>query len=113
MQWWARSRLRTKIFLAFSALILVLFLLTLGLTQLMVSRLVQKTLSDELVVTGEVFRGLIAERVERLLIDTQLLAGDFALKQAIVESGYDPKTLASVARNYQQRIGVESVLDYG
>ena len=110
MQWWARSRLRTKIFLAFSTLILVLFLLTLGLTQLMVGRLVQNALTDELVVTGEVFRGLIAERAARLLIDTRLLAGDFALKQAIVESEYDPQTLASVARNYQQRIGVDLFL---
>ena len=110
MQWWARSRLRTKIFLAFSTLILVLFLLTLGLTQLMVGRLVQNALTDELVVTGDVFRGLIAERGERLLIDTRLLAGDFALKQAIVASEYDPETLASVARNYQQRIGVDLFL---
>ena len=107
MHWWARSRLRTKIFLAFSTLILVLFLLILGITQLMVSNLVQGTLTDELIVTGEVFRGQVAERAERLLIDTRLLASDFALKQAIVESDYDPETLASVARNYQQRIHVD------
>lgn len=110
MHWWARSRLRTKIFLAFSTLILVLFLLILGITQLMVSNLVQGRLTHELIVTGEVFRGQVAERAERLLINTQLLASDFALKQAIVESEYDPETLASVARNYQQRIHVDLFL---
>ena len=110
MPWWARSRLRTKIFLAFSTLILVLFVLVLGITQLMVSNLVQSRLTNELIVTGEVFRGQVTERAERLLINTRLLASDFALKQAIVESDYDPKTLASVARNYQQRINVDLLL---
>ena len=65
MQWWARSRLRTKIFLAFSTLILVVLLLTLGFAQLVVSRQAQDTLRHELLTTGQVFRGLVAERATR------------------------------------------------
>ena len=105
MKWWSRSRLRTKIFLAFSALILVLLLLTLWFTQLAVSRQVQSTLKNELVTTGQVFQGLVVERGERLLANSTLLAADFALKKAIAT--YDPTTLASVALNYQERIGVD------
>lgn len=105
MRWWARSRLRTKIFLAFSTLILAVLLLTLWVTQLVVSRQVQSTLTRELLTTGQVFQGLVAERAARLLTNTTLLAGDFALKRVI--STYDPSTLASVALNYQERIGVD------
>ena len=105
MRWWARGRLRTKIFLAFSALILALLLLTLGFVQLAVSRQVQSTLKEELLTTGHVFQGLVAERATRLLTNTILLAGDFALKRAIAT--YDPSTLASVALNYQERVGVD------
>jgi adenylate cyclase len=105
MRWWARSRLRTKIFLAFSALILAVLLLTLWFTQLVVSRQVQSTLRGELLTTGQVFQGLMAERAARLLTNTTLLAGDFALKRVIAT--YDPATLSSVALNYQERIGVD------
>ena len=105
MTWWVRSRLRTKIFLAFSSLILAVLLSTLWFTQLFVSRQVQATLKEELLTTGQVFQGLIAERATRLLTNTTLLAGDYALKQVLVT--YHPPTLSSVARNYQQRIGVD------
>ena len=105
MTWWVRSRLRTKIFLAFSGLILAVLLSTLWFTQLFVSRQVQATLKEELLTTGQVFQGLIAERATRLLTSTTLLAGDFALKQVLVT--YHSATLSSVARNYQQRIGVD------
>jgi len=97
--------LRTKIFLAFSVLILALLLLTLGFVQLAVSRQVQSTLKEELLTTGHVFQGLVTERGTRLLTNTILLAGDFALKRAIAT--YDPSTLASVALNYQGRVGVD------
>lgn len=111
MRWWARSPLRTKIFLAFSALILVLLLLTLWMTQLMVSRQVQDTLRSELLTTGQVFQGLMGEREGRLITNTDLLASDFALKRVIGMSRdpevYDPSTLASAAENYQQRIGAD------
>ena len=101
MKWWSRSRLRTKIFLAFSALILSCWLLTLWFTQLAVSRQVQSTLKNELVTTGEVFQGLVVERGERLTQpNSTLSAADFALKKAIAT--YDPTTLASVALNYQR-----------
>jgi adenylate cyclase len=105
MSWWARSRLRTKIFLAFSVLILILLLSTLWLTQLVVSQQVQSTLRSELRTTGQVFQGLVIERAARLLTNTTLLAEDFALKRVIAT--YDPSTLASVAFNYRQRIGVD------
>ena len=59
MRWWAEYRLRTRIFLSFSALILGALVLTLGLTQLTLSRQTQKTLKDQLVVTGQVFQRLI------------------------------------------------------
>ncbi len=108
MRWWARSRLRTKIFMAFSVLILFLLLLTLGLTQLMVTREVERTLTRELSVTGEVFERLIAERAERLLTNTKLLAGDFALRRVIAARRvYNAETLESVAVNYRRRIEVE------
>jgi adenylate cyclase len=97
--------LRTKIFCAFFGLILILLLFTLWFTQLVVSRQVERTLKGELVTTGQVFQGLVAERAARLLTNSTLLAGDFALKRVIAT--YDPSTLASAALNYQTRIGVD------
>jgi adenylate cyclase len=105
MRWWTRSRLRTKIFLAFSSLILVLLLVTVWFTQLVVSNQVQETLRRELLTTGQVFQGMVEERAARLLTNSILLAGDFALKRVIAT--YDPSTLTSAALNYQQRIGVD------
>lgn len=108
MRWWARSRLRTKIFLAFSALILAVLLATLGITQFIISRQIQNTLRQELLTTGQVFQQLLRERAERLRTNSTLLAGDFALKKVMAPaSNYDAETLASVALNYQQRVGVD------
>lgn len=104
-RWWARSRLRTKIFLAFSGLILALLLSTLGLTQLVASRQTQGALRRELLTTGQVFQGLVTERAARLLTNSILLAGDFALKRVLAT--YDPTTLTSAALSYQQRLGVD------
>ena len=105
MRWWARLRLRTKIFLVFAPLLLAALILTLGLTQLVVSRQVNETLRHQLSVTGRVFGRLVAERGDRLLAQTTLLGGDFALKRAIAT--YDPSTLASVADNYRERLSVD------
>lgn len=108
MRWWAHSRLRTKIFLAFSTLLLAVLLATLWITQLIISRQAQTTLRQELLITGQVFQQLLKERAERLRTNSTLLAGDFALKRVVAPlSGYDTETLASVALNYQQRIGVD------
>jgi len=108
MRWWARSRLRTKIFLAFSALILAVLLATLWITQFVINRQVQNTLRQELQTTGQVFQQLLKERAERLRTNSTLLAGDFALKKVMAPaSDYDTETLVSVALNYQQRIGVD------
>lgn len=104
-QWWARSRLRTKIFLAFSALILAALLLTIGLTQLVARRQTQNALRRELLATGQVFKGLVNERASRLQTNAMLLASDFALKRVLAT--YDEKTIASAALSYQQRIGVD------
>jgi len=104
-RWWARSRLRTKIFLAFSALVLAVLLLTLGFTQLMVQRQTQDALRRELITTGQVFQGLMEERTTRLLTSSMLLADDFALKRVLAT--YEPTTLVSASLNYQQRIGVD------
>ena len=105
MKWWVCSRLRTKIFLAFSALILTLLFVTLWLTQLMVSQQVRNSLEGELLTTGQVFQGLVIERAERLLTNTGLLGSDFAFRQAVAT--YDPPTVASVAANHQRRIRVD------
>jgi adenylate cyclase len=111
MRWWARSSLRTKIFLAFSALVLAVLIATLGFTQLVVSREAQRTLRRELLTTGEVFEDLFRERAIRLETNSVLLASDFALKKVLATyydpELYDPDTLASAALSYQGRIGVE------
>jgi len=52
MKWWARSSLRTKIFVAFSALVVALLIATITFTQLVVSREARRTLSRELLTTG-------------------------------------------------------------
>jgi adenylate cyclase len=109
--WWSRSRLRTRIFLAFSALILALLLATLGFTQVVVSAHAQRTLNRELLTSGEFFDGLLHERAARLKTNSVLLASDFALKSILAShfdpDSYDPATLASAAQSYQGRIGVD------
>jgi class 3 adenylate cyclase len=111
MTWWSRSRLRTRIFLAFSALVLAVLLATLGFTQYAVSRDAKRTLNRELLTTGEVFDGLLMERAARLETNSILLASDFALKSVIAThfdpQSYDPATLASAALSYRKRIGVD------
>jgi len=105
MNWWRRRRLRTKIFLPYSALVVAILLATLWVTGAAVSSWVERSLKRQFDATGEVYRGLMAERAERLLGETSLLAGDFALKRAIAT--YDPGTLSSVAQNHRDRIGVD------
>ncbi len=111
MRRWARSRLRTRIFIAFSALLLAVLLATLGFTQWVVSREAERTLRHELVTTGEVFERLVRERATRLQSNSQLLTRDFALKRVLATyfdpAGFDPATLESAAQSYQSRIGVE------
>jgi adenylate cyclase len=105
VKWWATSRLRTKIFVAIAALVLGLLLATLWLVEQAVSRQAERSLTHELMVTGEVFQQLLAEREERLMSNSILLTGDFALKRALAT--YDPATLATVAVNYRERSGVD------
>jgi adenylate cyclase len=111
MSWWPRRNLRTKIFLAFSSLILAVLLATLGFTQLVVSREAESTLNRELLTTGQVFEDLMRERAARLKSNSVLLASDFALKRVMAthfdRATYDADTLASAALSYQERIGVE------
>jgi adenylate cyclase len=111
--WWNDSSLRTKIFVAFSVLILAVLLATLGLIQLVVSREAGKTLGRELQTTGQVFESLLQERAARLRTNSTLLASDFALKRVIATHfdpvNYDPDTLASAGLSYRQRIGVELI----
>ena len=105
MSWWGRRRLRTKILLPYSALIVGLLLATLWVTGVAVSSWVERSLKRQFDATGDVYRSLMAERAARLLGETSLLAGDFALKRAIAT--YDPDTLSSVAGNHRDRIGVD------
>jgi adenylate cyclase len=111
MKWWVRARLRTKIFIAFSSLIIAVLLATLGFTQVVVSREIERTLDRELATTGEVFDNLLKERGARLETNSILLASDFALKTAVAThfdpSTYEPATLASAAQSWQERIGVD------
>jgi len=100
--WWIRSRLRTKIFCAFSALILAVLLITLWFSQLVISRQAQATLQQELATTGQVFKGLLDERVKRLQTNATLLVRDYALQKVI--ASYDPPTIASALLSYQQRL---------
>ena len=113
MRWWLNSSLRTKIFLAFSGLILAVLLATLGLTQWVVTREAQARLGHELQTTGQVFARFLMERETRLLTNSILLASDFALKRVIAThfdpANYDPGTLASAGLSYRERIGVELV----
>jgi adenylate cyclase len=110
---WNDSSLRTKIFIAFSVLILAVLLATLGLTQLVVTRSAEETLGRELQTTGQVFESLMKERAARLQTNSTLLASDFALKRVIATHfdpvNYDPATLASAGLSYRERIGVELV----
>jgi adenylate cyclase len=111
--WWNHSSLRTKIFVAFSALIVAVLLATLGFTQLVVSHEAKENLGRELQTTGQVFESLMKERAARLQTNSTLLASDFALKRVIATHfdpvNYDPATLASAGLSYRQRIGVELV----
>ena len=111
MKSWARSSLRTKIFLAVGALILAVLIAALGLTQFVLSRDARRTVDQNLVNTGQVLDQLMSDRAVRLKTSATLLASDFALKRVIATSydpaNYEPGTLGSAAFNYQQRIGVE------
>jgi adenylate cyclase len=111
MKWWGRSSLRSKIFLAFAALILAVLIAALGLTQYVLSREAEHTLNQNLFTTSRLFNQLMSERAARLRTNATLLASDFALKRVVATyynpATYEPSTLASVAVNYQQRIGVE------
>jgi class 3 adenylate cyclase len=113
MSWWNSRSLRTRIFVAFSGLILTVLLATLGFTQLVVGREAGRTLSRELRTTGQVFESLLQERAMRLQTNSILLASDFALKRVFATrfdpAGYDPETLASAGLSYRQRIGVQLV----
>ena len=111
MRWWANSPLSTKIFLASAVLVIPALLATLALTQWIVGRDARRGLNEELLTTGEVFDGLIAERAARLETNSILLASDFALKRVIAmhfdPAEFDAATLASAAQSYRQRVGAE------
>ena len=66
MNWWRRRQLRTKIFLPYSALIVAILLATSWVTVAAVSNWVERSLKRQFDATGDVYRGLMAERAERL-----------------------------------------------
>ncbi len=113
MKWWDSRGLRARIFVTFSALIIAVLLATLGLTQLILGRDTEQTLSRELRTTGQVFESLLRERAIRLQTNSTLLAGDFALKRVFAThfdpGSYDSETLVSAGLSYRQRIGVQLV----
>jgi len=100
-RWWARRRLRAKIFLPFALLILGVLLATLGVVNAAVGAWVERSLSTQFAVTGRVFNALLAERAQRLATLTGLLARDFAFKRAVAT--YDTDTLTSMAANQRYR----------
>jgi adenylate cyclase len=111
MRWWARIRLSTRIFLAFSALVVATLCATLGFTQFVIGRDAERTLHGELATTGEVFERLLRERAARLQTNSGLVARDFALKRVLAthfdRANYDAATLASAAESYRARINAE------
>ncbi|HEY3785811.1 MAG TPA: adenylate/guanylate cyclase domain-containing protein [Steroidobacteraceae bacterium] len=113
MRWWSRSSLRSRIFVAFSALILTVLLATLGSIQLVVGHQAVRTLGRDLRTTGQVFETMLKERAARLQTNSTLLAGDFALKRVFAThfdpDSYDSDTLASAGLSYRQRAGVQLV----
>lgn len=113
MRWWSRSSLRTRIFIAFSTLILAVLLATLGSIQLVLGHQAVRTLSGDLRTTGQVFETLLKERAARLQTNSTLLAGDFALKRVFAThfdpASYDADTLASAGLSYRRRAGVQLV----
>jgi adenylate cyclase len=110
---WSRASLRSKIFLAFSTLILGVLVAMFGLTQLVIGRDAAGTLNRELRTTGQVFESLLQQRAARLQSNSVLLANDFALKRVFAThfdpASYDAETLASAGLSYRQRLGVELV----
>jgi len=109
MSWWARRPLRNKLFLALSAVLVGLLVMALVAVQVAIESQTRHTLYDQLRVTGAVFERVLDQRRELLIAGSRLLAGDFALKRAIAT--YDPDTLASVAVNFERRIGVLWITD--
>jgi len=99
--WWARRRLRARIFLPFALLILAVLLATLGLINAAVGAWVERSLLAQFAVTARVFRALMDERTARLRGITSLLARDFAFKRAVAT--YDTETLISMAANRSYR----------
>lgn len=99
--WWARRRLRARIFLPFALLILAVLLATLWLINAAVGAWVERSLSAQFAVTARVFRALMDERAARLRGITGLLARDFAFKRAVAT--YDTATLVSMAGNRSYR----------
>lgn len=110
---WNRASLRSKIFVAFAALILGVLVATLGLAQLVVGRDAAGTLARELHTTGQVFESLLQERAARLQSNSTLLASDYALKRVFAThfdpANYDAETLASAGLSYRERLGVDLV----
>lgn len=105
MSWWSRRRLRARILLPFAVLLVAVLLATLWVLGAAVGGWVEASLRRQFDATGNVFRALLAERAARLLGETEILAADFALKRALAT--YDPATLASVAINQRERLGVD------
>ncbi|HEY8514801.1 MAG TPA: adenylate/guanylate cyclase domain-containing protein [Candidatus Binatia bacterium] len=105
MRGWLRPSLRARILLPYAALLLAVLLATLWVLGAAVSGWVEASLRRQFDATGHVFRALLGERARRLTGETELLAADFALKRAIAT--YDPGTIASVAVNQRERLGVE------
>jgi adenylate cyclase len=100
-------RLRTRIFLAVSALVVLVLLAALGLVQLAVARQAERALVHDLRTTGQVFSKLVAERGRRLATGGALLAADFALKRVLATR--DAATLTSAAESYRARVGADLV----
>ena len=86
MKWWAspaQQDLRRRFGIASAALVAAL-----GFTQLVLSREAQRSVSQDLITTGQVFDELLAERTARLKASSTLLASDFALKR-VLATRYD------------------------
>jgi len=92
VRWWGGRSLRTRIFAAFSVLIVAVLLATLGVTQVIVGRDAGRTLSRELRTTGQVFESLLRERGTRLQTNSTLLASDLCAEARLRDS-FRPREL--------------------
>ncbi|MEO6155970.1 MAG: EAL domain-containing protein [Thermomonas sp.] len=99
---------RSRILLAFIALLAGALLTTLGIVSIAADRSVQSQLSDRLELSERVWSELLQANADRLVESVSLLAKDFAFREAVA-TGDDP-TAQTVLLNHGLRIHADVAL---